>query len=105
MRTLLVPIWLVAVSLSTGCSPAYWNGVAAGMAGTAPPAAPAEKLMLFGGPGHRTYLGCVTCAQCASDPVFNAYFPLRSSYAADSIVNLYSQFGSAYSNFAACNPY
>jgi hypothetical protein len=32
-----------------------------------------QKLMLFGGAGHRSYLGCLSCNEIASDSVLNAY--------------------------------
>jgi hypothetical protein len=33
--------------------------------------APSRKLMLFGGRGHRTYLGCLSCPASAPDSIFN----------------------------------
>jgi hypothetical protein len=34
---------------------------------------PSRKLMLFGGRGHRTYLGCLNCPPNAQDSIFNEY--------------------------------
>lgn len=61
--------------------------------------------MLFGGPGHDTYLGCINCNEYSTDSVFNEYGPHGSRYSANSILNPYSQFGSRYSTFGACNTY
>jgi hypothetical protein len=80
------------------------------LAGGAPqrpgiPSVVSPKIMIFGGPGHQTYLGCLSCDEFASDSVFNESGVHGSRYNADSIWNPYGQFGSAYSAFSACNPY
>lgn len=90
--------------LATGCSAATWQGVADGLA-TSAPVNRTTKLMLFGGPGHDTYLGCINCNEYSTDSVFNEYGPHGSRYSANSILNPYSQFGSRYSTFGACNTY
>jgi hypothetical protein len=68
--------------------------------------APAQttKTMIFGGPGHRTYLGCLSCSEVASDSVFNAAGQHGSPVYPDSIWNSVGQFGSSFSPFSACNP-
>jgi hypothetical protein len=83
-----------------GCSPAFWQGVSQGVA-----AASSGKLMVFGGPGHRTYLGCLSCSQYDGESIFNEYGTYGSQYSAQSILNPYSAFGSLYSTTSACNPY
>ena len=67
------------------------------------PALLSVKLMIFGGYGHKTYLGCMNCSQYASDSVFNVYGTHGSAYSSESIPNHYSEFGSAYSMYSACN--
>ena len=61
--------------------------------------------MLFGGEGHRTYLGCLNCSEYAADSVLNQYGTHGSPYSMDSIFNRYGTFGSRYSNSSPCNPY
>lgn len=61
--------------------------------------------MIFGGEGHKTYLGCLSCSQYATDSVFNEYGSYGSRYSATSLLNAYSEFGSKYSTYSACNPY
>lgn len=63
------------------------------------------RLLLFGGVGHKTYLGCVSCSQYDPESVFNEYGLHGSKYAVDSILNAYGQYGSPYSAYSACNPY
>jgi len=98
---------LGAVLVSASCSAATWNaglqGFAQGYAagGVAAPA----KLMLFGGPGHRTYLGCLNCSDFDADSARNEFGSHGSAYATDSVVNKYSQFGSRYGLYSPCNPY
>lgn len=63
------------------------------------------KLMIFGGDGHETYLGCLSCSEYAVDSVFNTYGPHGSAYSSESILNHFSEFGSAYSTYSACAAY
>lgn len=92
------------------CSPAarqrastIASGAAAGAAGASPQYS--LKLMIFGGMDHKTYLGCLSCNEYASDSVFNSYGSNGSPYSSQSIWNHYSEFGSPYSTYGACNPY
>ena|SRR5438034_7943010 len=97
-RTLLP----LAPLLVAACSQAFWQGVSQGLAGTAPST---TKLMVFGGQGHQTYLGCLSCSKYDAESVFNEYGAHGSQYGAESIMNPYSEFGSPYSATSACNPY
>jgi hypothetical protein len=63
------------------------------------------KVMIFGGPGHEVYLGCLSCSDLESDSVFNELGHYGSPHYSESIWNRYGQFGSEYSEFSACNPY
>ncbi len=73
--------------------------------GSSAPTSTAQKLMVFGGPSHGTYLGCLSCSEYAGDSIFNEYSPYGSEYSSTSIFNDYSQYGSPYSMYSACNPY
>jgi hypothetical protein len=93
----------LAISLG-GCAPEFWNGVAQGMANTPAAGTPVEhKLMIFGGPGHKTYLGCLSCSEYANDSVFNIYGPHGTEYSNTSVFNQYSQFGGPYGEYSPCN--
>lgn len=61
--------------------------------------------MVFGGSGHKTYLGCLSCNSYNSESVLNSYGSYGSAYSATSIFNAYSEYGSPYSAYSACNPY
>ncbi len=107
----IIGFCLVALMLlsTIECSPAARQGVsnalaAAAAGATATPSRP-QKLMLFGGEGHKVYLGCINCSEYATDSVFNNYGTFGSRYSSTSIWNHYSEYGSAYSNWGACNPY
>lgn len=96
--------WGLAVALALpACSSAVLGSIARGLA--AGSGAPVTKLMLFGGRGHDTYLGCLNCGEYDSESVFNEYSQFGSAYSSTSIRNAYSEFGSRYSQYSACNPY
>jgi hypothetical protein len=112
-KTLLLAISVIgfAIVIITACSPAarqraatIASSAAAGVAGASAPQSLA-KLMIFGGLDHKTYLGCLSCNEYASDSVFNSYGSNGSPYSSQSIWNHYSEFGSPYSTYSACNPY
>jgi hypothetical protein len=58
-------------------------------------------LLVFGGPGHQTFLGCF-CNKALLDSVYNRV-GYGSPVSSDSISNKVSQFGSRFSNYSACN--
>jgi hypothetical protein len=62
-------------------------------------------MMIFGGPDHKTYLGCLTCSKYENDSILNRYGQHGSPYSGESIWNRYGEFGSRYSTYGACNPY
>lgn len=64
-----------------------------------------RKLMIFGGPDHGTYLGCLSCQEAARDSVLNELGQYGSPYRPESIWNHYKQFGSPYSPYSACNEF
>ena|SRR5690348_2062662 len=112
-RRIMNPIlFIVPLVIICGCSPAARRTVATVAAGAAQGAANASanetgnsRLMLFGGPDHKTYLGCLNCTQYVNDSVLNEYGQHGSRYSSESIWNHYSDYGSAYSTYGACNPY
>jgi hypothetical protein len=73
----------------------------------APASAPAveSKLLIFGGPGHHVYLGCLNCSKFETDSVGNTYGPHGSPYASESVFNHFSPYGSPYASRSACNEY
>jgi hypothetical protein len=108
-HTLRLMVLALSGVLPLGCGPGT-AGVFQGIGNTGSQIAgaaraPEAKLMIFGGPDHRTYLGCLNCNRYAADSVSNQYGRNGSRYSAESIWNPYSQFGSRYSAYGTCNPY
>ena len=62
-------------------------------------------LLLFGGQGHKTFLGCLNCGKYDSGSVCNKYGQQGSKYNTDSIWNKYGTYGSRYSNDSPWNRY
>ena len=102
---------VLVACVSCSCTAATWDaigaaaaGAAAGMSAAPSEVTPSGKLMLFGGPGHNTYLGCLNCSEFARDSVLNEFGRHGSAFQADSIFNKIGQYGSAISAYSACNP-
>jgi hypothetical protein len=64
-----------------------------------------RALLIFGGDGHRTFLGCLNCAKHSPGSVCNAYGTQGSRYQSESIWNPYGTFGSKYSSNSPWNRY
>lgn len=62
-------------------------------------------LLLFGGEGHKTFLGCLNCNQYNAGSICNKYGQQGSKYNNDSIWNKYGSYGSRYSNHSPWNTY
>lgn len=65
----------------------------------------AKDLLIFGGPSHDVFLGCISCSEYEADSVHNEYGLYGSAYSATSIFNDYGQYGSAYSMYSVCSEY
>ena len=63
-----------------------------------------DSLLLFGGDGHRIFLGCLDCSEFDSASVHNEFGDYGSKFSDKSIFNKFGDFGSPYSPFSACNP-
>jgi hypothetical protein len=46
-------VLIASAVVVAACAPAFWQGMAQGLG-----ASSSGKIMVFGGAGHRTYLGC-----------------------------------------------
>jgi len=88
-----------------GCSPAGLQAAAAVLQGAAATPTQSQERLLFGGDGHKTFLGCLNCSQFDASSVLNSYGAYGSRYSSSSIFNPYSDYGSLYSTYSACNPY
>ena len=105
---------VLVIAVSAGCTsdPAFWSGVAAGMAQAAAPSFSASdvfpsspELLLFGGTDHDTFLGCLNCSKYDSSSLHNKYSDFGNRYSSNSLFNRYGDYGSKYSSTSACNPY
>lgn len=63
------------------------------------------ELLLFGGPSHDTFLGCLTCGKLDPDSVCNRFGAYGSRFSSMSIWNRYGQYGSKYSSESPRNKY
>jgi hypothetical protein len=104
----LVVAFLCLANAGCGLTPEQYSAISQNLtmiAGSPTAASAPNKLMVFGGPSHDTYLGCLSCSEYASDSIANEYGSFGSQYSSTSLTNTYSQFGSEYSTYSACNPY
>ena len=105
-RSALVALLMPIASIAAACSPAAVQALGAGLAAAGPAANATQgpTLLVFGGQGHKTFLGCF-CGQYETGSLFNQYSAYGSTYSATSIFNHYSEYGSLYSTYSACAAY
>ena len=70
-----------------------------------PPSSAFAELLLFGGPNHDVFLGCMNCSSYDTGSVCNSYGEYGSSYRINSIWNTYSTFGNSYNLSSPWNAY
>lgn len=63
------------------------------------------QMHLYGGKGHKTYLGCLDCNKYSSDSICNQYGTHGNRYNSDSIWNPYGSFGNKYASQSPWNKY
>jgi hypothetical protein len=62
-----------------------------------------HRLLLFGGPSHKTFLGCLNCPESTSDSVQNKDGQFGSDIQSSSVFNQFGAYGSSSSQWSACN--
>lgn len=63
------------------------------------------KMMLFGGAGHDTYLGCLDCSEFTSDSICNEFGSYGNSFSSSSIFNKFGSFGGQFSSSSPWNQF
>ena len=63
------------------------------------------KIILFGDPNHKAYLGCLNCSETAIDSIMNESGEYGNRYSWKSVLNKNGEFGSPNSNEGICNPF
>ena len=109
-KTAVKPLLLAGLLAMTSCSPAALAGIAGGLqamgnTSTLPSGGSSGPLYIFGGADHKTFLGCLTCAETSSNSVFNEYSQFGNSFGSNSLYNSFGNFGSKFGNYSACNGY
>ena len=91
---------LLVVCLATACAPTRPQQP---LLGSAVAVVDNGRLVLFGGPRLRKYLGCLTCPEHEADSIWNRYGTFGAPQGIDSIWNRRGQFGSPYSPYSPWN--
>ena len=60
-------------------------------------AATPQKLMLFGGPDHKQYLGCVVCNEFSSDSICNGFGHYGNEFSTEGMFQEFAGFGNDFS--------
>ena len=64
-----------------------------------------SKTMLFGGPGHKEYLGCLDCSEFAADSICNGYGKYGNEFSTSGIFNEFAGFGNEFSSKSPWNEF
>ena len=98
-----------ALPTLTACNPEYGAAFAQGfLEGMSQSrqrsrASSSTKLMLYGGRGHKAYLGCLNCSDIATDSIHNDIGKYGSSIGRNSIWNSIGRYGSEISQYSPWN--
>jgi hypothetical protein len=63
------------------------------------------KTMLFGGPGHKEYLGCLDCSEFAADSICNGFGTYGNEFSSSGIFNEFAGFGNEFSSKSPWNEF
>ena len=63
------------------------------------------KTMLYGGPDHSQYLGCLECNEFSSEFICNGFGPYGNVDSAKGMFNEYAGFGNEYNSKSPWNEY
>jgi hypothetical protein len=63
------------------------------------------KTMLFGGSGHKEYLGCLECSEFASDSICNGFGKFGSEFSSSGIFNEFAGYGNEFSSKSPWNEF
>ena len=64
-----------------------------------------SKTMLFGGSGHKEYLGCLECNEFASDSICNGFGKYGNEFSSTGLFNEFSGYGNEFSGKSPWNEY
>jgi hypothetical protein len=67
-------------------------------------AAKAEKQMIFGGEGHRDYLGCLNFSEFDPDSIWNKFGEYGNPFG-NNLFNQFSPYRNPFSQYSMCNRY
>lgn len=69
------------------------------------PATAEPALLIYGGSGHKTFLGCLNTGKFSANSIWNQFGQNGSQFSATSIWNQFSPYGGKFSNTSPFNPY
>ncbi|MFQ5890866.1 MAG: hypothetical protein ACE5JR_12570 [Gemmatimonadota bacterium] len=71
-----------------------------------PPSARAQtELLIFGGPGHDQFLGCLVCNELSSESICNGFGPYGNEFSSRGMFNEFAGFGNEFSSSSPWNEF
>jgi hypothetical protein len=64
-----------------------------------------SKTMLFGGTGHKEYLGCLDCNEFSSDSICNGFGKYGNEFSSNGIFNEFAGYGNEFSSKSPWNEF
>ena len=62
-------------------------------------------LLIFGGPGHDQFLGCLVCNEFSSQSICNGFGPYGNEFSSKGMFNEFSGFGNEFKSSSPWNEY
>lgn len=67
--------------------------------------ASAQRLLIYGGEGHKTFLGCLNSSSLDSDSIWNSFGDYGNHFNSGCIWNQFGDFGNPFSSFSPWNEF
>lgn len=80
--------------------------VAFAVVASVPPSASAQsERLIFGGPGHDQFLGCLICNEFRSESICNGFGPYGNEFSSKGMFNEFAGFGNEFSSSSPWNEF
>ncbi len=64
-----------------------------------------KEILIYGGQGHKQFLGCLICSELSSDSICNGFATFGNEFSSDGMFNEFSGFGNEFNSSSPWNEF